>query len=429
MTAWRSTRALIVLVAATALGACEPSSEPRREEHVHEEDGAAREPHEAVQRARVANGALSLEGEASTGGAFDARAGEVIRIDPGMLRDLRVTTAEAESRPVGAAVTVLGELHVNEDRYAEVGSPIPARVVEARAAPGARVVAGQTLVELESPELGRARAELITARARADLARRTLARLEQLAAENVVPARRVQEAKAEAATADAQLQAATAALHAFGVDPTTSVGDPARAARLELRSPIDGVVIERAAMRGQLADPAQPLVRVADLDELWLDVHAFERDAVRVASGAAARVRFTALPGREFGGTVALVGSRVDPQSRTIPVRIVVGNRDGLLRPGMSATAEVPLADATSRVLAVPASSLQRLADGWVVFLPRGEGTFEVRPVGRGRDLGGEVEVVSGLRPGERVVVDGAFLLKAEAEKGRGGGDGHEHAH
>jgi cobalt-zinc-cadmium efflux system membrane fusion protein len=67
------------------------------------------------------------------------------------------------------------------------------------------------------------------------------------------------------------------------------------------------------------------------------------------------------------------------------------------------------------------------LQDEWRVFIPKEEGMFEMRTVGRGRDLGGEVEIVSGLRPGERVVVDGAFLLKAEAEKARGEGDHHDH--
>ena len=78
-------------------------------------------------------------------------------------------------------------------------------------------------------------------------------------------------------------------------------------------------------------------------------------------------------------------------------------------------------------VIAVPAASLQRLHDGWAVFIPRGEGAFEARRVGRGRDLGGEVEILEGLTPGELVVVEGAFLLKAESEKARGEGERHEH--
>jgi cobalt-zinc-cadmium efflux system membrane fusion protein len=94
----------------------------------------------------------------------------------------------------------------------------------------------------------------------------------------------------------------------------------------------------------------------------------------------------------------------------------------------MSASAWLPVGEAGAAVLAVPVAALQRLDEKWVVFVPRKEAhTFEIRPVGRGRDLGGDVEILSGLKGGETVVVDGAFLLKAEAEKAKGMGEQHEH--
>jgi cobalt-zinc-cadmium efflux system membrane fusion protein len=262
--------------------------------------------------------------------------------------------------------------------------------------------------------------------AKARLARTTLERRSSLAGERIVPRREVQEAEAAASSAEAELQAAQAALAALGVS-TDDVDAGADASRFLLRAPLAGVVIERAAVVGQLADPARPLFRVADLSRLWLTVHAFERDAVRVKVGSPARVEFTAMPGRHFSGTITLVGRQVDAASRTIPIRVDLRNDDGLLRPGMSATAWLALGEGAETVVAVPSASLQRLHEGWCVFLPRGEGIFEARPVGRGRDLGGEVEVVSGLEPGETIVVDGAFLLKAEAEKARGEGEHHEH--
>ena len=96
--------------------------------------------------------------------------------------------------------------------------------------------------------------------------------------------------------------------------------------------------------------------------------------------------------------------------------------------PGMSGTAWLPVGDPDARVTAVPLAALQRLENQWIAFVPSDEpGAFEKRVVGRGRDLGGEVEILSGLAPGEQVVVEGAFLLKAEAEKARGAGDHHDH--
>jgi len=351
----------------------------------------------------------------------------LIAIDTEMLRDLRITTAPAEARTGSEGITVLGEMTVNEDAYSEVGVSIAARVVRVLASPGDRTKTGQPLAVLESPELGKARAAYVTARARAELAHRSLERKRDLLDDRIVAGRDVQEAEAEAAAADAELRAARGALAALGVEgkdlASTGPVDP----RFTLRSPIAGTVLERNIVQGQMTEAGMALFRVGALDRLWLTVHAFERDAIRVEPGAAARITLPALPGRNVSGAVTLVGSQVDTSSRTIPIRIEVENSDGALRPGMSATAWIPLGDSGEAIVAVPAAALQRTHEGWSVFLPHEKGAFEVRSVGRGRDLGGEVEVLSGLSPGELVVVDGAFLLKAELEKERGAGEHHEH--
>jgi membrane fusion protein, heavy metal efflux system len=352
----------------------------------------------------------------------EAASAHTLRIKAEMLRDIRVTTAPVEERAGGEGVQLLGELKVNEGRYAEVGTPIACRVVSVLAAPGQVVRKGQSLVQLQSVDIGKARAESITAQTRLDLARKTLERKRSLAAENIVPAREVQEAEASVATAEAEVRATRAGLGALGASEESS-----DSSELVLRSPIDGTVIERNAIQGQMAEPAQPLFRIGDLSKLWLVVHAFERDAVRLTRGSTARVIFAALPGRTFAGSVTLVGKQVDAGSRTIPVRIEVANSEQLLRPGMSATAWVPVGKTSERVIAVPVAALQRIENEWLVFLPTGQGSFEIRPVGRGRDLGTEIEIVSGLKAGEKVVVEGAFLLKAEAEKARSEGSEHEH--
>jgi cobalt-zinc-cadmium efflux system membrane fusion protein len=339
-----------------------------------------------------------------------------------MLRDIHVTTAPVEGRAGGDGVQLLGELKVNEGRYAEVGTPITSRVVSVLAAPGQVVRKGQGLATLQSMDIGKVRAEAINAQTRLDLAKKTFERKRSLAAENIVPAREVQEAEASVATAEAEVRAARAGLGALGASDESS-----DSSELILRSPVNGTVIERNAMRGQMADPAQPLFRIGDLSRLWLVVHAFERDAVRIRHGSTARVSFAALPGRGFTGSVTLVGKQVDASSRTIPVRIEVANTEQLLRPGMSATAWVAVGKTSERVITVPVAALQRIENEWLVFLPTGQDTFEIRPVGRGRDLGTEIEIVSGLKAGERVVVEGAFLLKAEAEKARSEGSEHEH--
>ena len=345
----------------------------------------------------------------------------ILRLDAAAVRDLRLTTSPVERRTASGEVDVLGELGVDRERYAEVAPPIDAQVVRLLVSANAIVAAGASLAELRSPELGRARADVITAEARLQLATQTADRKRTLAAERIAPARELQEAESQLQEARATHRAAIASVRALGVSETDDSDDTAR---FVVRAPIAGTVLERAAVTGQLAQASQAMYRIADLRQLWLTVHAFERDAVQIARRAPVRITLAALPGREFQGQIAAIATRVDPASRTVDVRIDLPNPDGLLRPGMSATAHVPIQSGNRELLAVPAAAVQRVGENWVVFVPRGNDTFEVRRIGRGRDLGSEIEIASGLGADDTVVVDGAFLLKAEAEKASGD---HEH--
>jgi cobalt-zinc-cadmium efflux system membrane fusion protein len=348
-----------------------------------------------------------------------------VEVDEGMLRDLRITTRPVESRTGGDLVVLLGELAVDQRAYAEVGTPVAARITRLLANAGDSVRAGQTLAELASPDLGRARAEYLSASARLRLAEAVLERKRGLAAEKIVPLREVQEAESAVGEARAAVRASRAAISAFGEEPPSDDGDRAESSVFVLRSPVDGTVIQRTAVLGQMLDPAAPAFRVGNLATLWLTVHAFERDAVRIRQGVTARLAFPALPGQDFEGRVTNVGRHVESDSRTVPVRIDVENRQNLLRPGMSATATLPVGETGAAILTVPVASVQRVRNEWCVFLPKDSSHFEIRRIGRGRDLGDEVEVLSGLREDETIVVDGAFLLKAQAEKGEADHDAH----
>jgi membrane fusion protein, heavy metal efflux system len=347
-----------------------------------------------------------------------------IHLSEDMVRDLRISTASVAERTGAQTVSVLGQIAPDQARYAEVAPPTSGQVVRMLVEQNVYVREGAPLAELRSPELGRARADLITAEARRDLAQQALERKRGLAAERIVAMREVQEAEAAFRAAAAEARAAATNLRALGFSPDEVDGD---ASVFVLRSPLAGQVIERRAVLGQHADIDSPLFIVADLSRLWLIAQVFERDAVNLQVGTVAHMTMAALPGGEVDGRVTQVGRQVDAGSRTVPVRIELPNPSGVLRPGMSATARLEVVGATQQVLAVPVAAVQRVGQAWLAFVPRSAQEFEMRPVGRGRDLGNEVEIVSGLKAGETVVVDGAFLLKAEAEKRRGGGDEHEH--
>jgi len=355
-----------------------------------------------------------------------AEEGNAIHLSEDMLRDLRISTASVVERSGATEVAVLGEVVADQARYAEVGPPSAGQVVQVLVDTNGPVARGTRLAQLRSTDLGRARANLLSAEARRDLARQTLDRKRSLADERIVALREVQEAEGAFRAADADVRAATASLQALGV--SEDVGASSEDGSLfYVRSPIAGRVLDRHAVLGQYAEPSASLFTIADLSRVWVMAQAFERDAVNVRLGSTAHVTLAALPGQEFDGRVALVGRQVEPGSRTLPVRIEVANPSGALRPGMSASSRLEVAGQSRSILAVPAAALQRVGDRWLAFVPKAQYEYEMRPVGRGRDLGNDVEVVSGLRAGETVVVEGAFLLKAEAEKRAGGADENGH--
>lgn len=386
----------------------------KQDEHGHDEQ-AEKSEHGGDHAGEGAGAATHADDHAGTPGEP-----RTVKVAPEMIRDLRVTTAKAEARAAGERVSVLAELRVNQDAYAEVASPSQARVVRVLVKAGDEVRANQPLVELTSGDMSKARAEVSAADARLALARKNLERKRGLLAERLIPEQDVIEAQAAVTEAEAARTVAAGALRQFA----GSEGGRG----LVLRAPVGGTVIDRDVVIGQLADPSKTLFRIGDLSKLWLVAHVFERDAVRVQLGTTGTAAFAALPGTTVEGTIVWIGREVETASRTVPVRLEVPNPNGVLRPGMSATVSIPVGVTGGHVVAVPIAAVQRVGDTWSVFTPKGPGVFEARPVGRGRDLGGEVEILSGLTPGAEVVVDGAFLLKAEFDKARGeGGHGHDH--
>ncbi|WP_308420443.1 efflux RND transporter periplasmic adaptor subunit [Marivita lacus] len=193
-------------------------------------------------------------------------------------------------------------------------------------------------------------------------------------------------------------------------------GEMAR--RIRVEAPRDGVVIGLAAADGMFLQPGTQAVSITDLSEVWLIVDVFERDIARMTDDMRAIARFEHLPGRTFEGEIDYVYPELDPQTRTLPVRLSFDNTEGLLRPNMFGT--VSLVPGHSRTaLTVPTEAIIRTGTAERVILKSGEGTFMPRLITTGlRDNfgeGGRTEVVQGLAPGEEVVASAQFLIDSES--------------
>lgn len=186
---------------------------------------------------------------------------------------------------------------------------------------------------------------------------------------------------------------------------------------LELKAPIDGVIVERKATVGELVDKSKEIYTISDPAIVWVIAEIKEREigAVKVGQDAT----FTVLPyvKKKFHGKISLIGNQVEEQTRTIEVRINVDNADGRLKPGMFADIEITTT-VLENVLLIPDSALQTDGESQVVFVALDGDKFEKRVVQLGEEQQGKVQVLEGLKAGEKVVNEGSFILKSEMLKG-----------
>ena len=187
-------------------------------------------------------------------------------------------------------------------------------------------------------------------------------------------------------------------------------------------APITGVITSRSANLGQVVAMGQELLSVTDLSEVWVVGDLYEQDFKTVTVGSQAAITTPAYPGLTLHGRVSYIDPRVDPQARTAKARIEVPNSDGRLRLGMYVTVSFTTAGAS--VVVVPRSAVQAIGDRQVVFVSAGneDGKFIQRQVRLGSPIGDNYSVLSGLKPGEAVVTEGSFVLRAEVLRNAAGG-------
>jgi Cu(I)/Ag(I) efflux system membrane fusion protein len=160
--------------------------------------------------------------------------------------------------------------------------------------------------------------------------------------------------------------------------------------------------------------PGEPLFQIADLSSVWIVANVFEQDLGLVRSGQTAVVSLTAYPGRKFTGKVTFIYPTVQPETRTARIRIELPNESGVLKPDLYGTVEIEAGDTVAAV-SIPESAVLDSGTRRVVLIELGGGAFEPREVELGARGDGYVEVIKGLSDGERVVVDGNFLIDAES--------------
>ncbi|MBO6940579.1 MAG: efflux RND transporter periplasmic adaptor subunit [Deltaproteobacteria bacterium] len=388
------------------------------DEHAHEEHADEGESH-ADEGEDHADEGEDHAGEGE-GGHGEGAEEQVAHLSPEALRrsDIRLGTAEAGV--LTGALEVPAEVQLNPDRVAHVSPLVDGQLLSVEATLGDEVEQGDRLARLRSVELGLARAELSRTTSLRAVAQQNRDRQRRLRTDGISSERSLLEAELAYEQADAERAAALSRLRVFGV---RGGGGP----DMNLESPIGGLVVQRHAARGENVSPDDTLFIVADVSRVWVIGRVYEQQVAQVAQGMEAMLTLNAYPGRSWTGTIDYIGATLDETTRTLPVRVEVENPDGLLRPGLFGSLRLVSGEPTDSTVVVPLSAIQTYDNRTVVFVPGDEeGEFIAHPVTVGRESAQQAEVLQGLEPGARVVVDGAFVIKSELMRGE---LGHGHAH
>ena len=189
-----------------------------------------------------------------------------------------------------------------------------------------------------------------------------------------------------------------------------------RASRtLPLRSPIDGIVVEKKAIEGMRAATGEVLYRIVDVSTVWIIAEIYEQDLAEVAPGQDVEAVLVAYPGRRFAGKITFVYPMITPATRTARVRIELPNPDRALLVDMYASVTIASRGTEGPALTVPDSAVIDSGTRRVVLVEKGEGRFEPREIKTGRRGDGYVAVLEGLAEGDKVVVAANFLIDAES--------------
>jgi cobalt-zinc-cadmium efflux system membrane fusion protein len=325
------------------------------------------------------------------------------------LRAAGIQTVKAEARPVARTIEAVGRLVYDQNRFAQL-TPRggDALVVEVKVDVGDEVKVGQPLVVLTSGAVGGNQAQLAAAKARVEAARAAFAREEALVQRGISARKDLEEARRDLAAAEAEQDAARAALAASG-------GGKGTGGRYVLTAPFAGTVVARDAVAGRTVADDQVLLELADLSKMWANLEVPEGDAASVRPGQRVRIEIEALRGATRQGTIARVGSSVDPATRTIRARVELPNEDRSLKSGLLLRAAIDVSDAHDAVL-VPRDAVQHAEGHSLVFVRTGKGIFDPVAVELAESTGDAV-AVKGIDPGAEVVTTGAFLLKTEILK------------
>ncbi len=339
-----------------------------------------------------------------------------IVVDPQLQQRIRIGRPVVQD--VATDLSVAARVEVDATRTSRIGSPVLGRVTEVFVEEGQEVKPGQLLAQLYSTGLNDAQLDFLKALSQRMVAERAVARAKTLLEADVIGAAELQRREAELSQATAELEAAREELALLGMPPA-AIQELEKTRVLKsvawVTANREGILLGRRAAAGQVVQPADTLFEITDLRQVWVVADVPEREIGHISAGSPVTVEFDALPGMRISSRVSFVSPLVNPETRTVVVRVVLENPGLRLKPAMLAT--MTIHGHPQPMLCLPLESFVREGSHEYVFVRAESDRFVLTPVTtvsagpRGR------AVVEPDLTGRDVVIAGAFHLNNERRR------------
>jgi cobalt-zinc-cadmium efflux system membrane fusion protein len=340
----------------------------------------------------------------------------VISVSPDLAKQLVI--GEPKMQEVAGSLQVAARIDTDASRIARIGSPVAGRIIKLLVLEGQYVHRGEALATLHSTDLSDTQFSFIKAFSQENLAEQATKRAEQLVKADVMGQAELERRRAELLQASAEAAAFRTQLSGLGMsDAAISKLEGSRKLNADypVLSTISGTVLDRKVTIGQIVQPAEIAFMVADLSNVWVIADVPEESSGHLHKGMEVIVKVPALPDQTLHGKLSYVSPIVDPVTRTVQVRMDLPNPHGIFKPAM--LAGMTFIDASERKNTVPSTAVVREENKDYVFVEIEPRKYMLREVSLGLESGDNRVLESGVSPGEKIVLDGAFHLNNQRKQ------------
>lgn len=358
---------------------------------------------------------------------------EVVKLSVESIKQIKLETEIVSLQPFTGYLTIPAKVITNQDNEAQIGSLVQGRVHQVFVKVGDFVKAGQILMTVEGLDVGEIKAGFLIAKAALDYTKANYERQKKLFDEKIGSQKSLLESQSEYEKALAEYKAEDKKIHSVGLsDEDVTDGNKSEdhtSGTLPIKSSINGIVVERNVVIGQLVDAATNAFKVINTNKVWIDGQIYEKDLTKINQKTNALFTSATYLKEKFNGRIIYIGQTVDEQTRMITIRGEFSNSRNKLKPQMFGELKIPVSAHTKAIM-IPEESVVRESGGDYVFVqtsdstaPIGGQAFEKRIVITGTLADNRIEIKEGLKKGEKVVSKGVFYLKSELKKEEIAGD------